>query len=44
MKLTNYLILCLVLSAIIIAAVLFIPSVGDTIESELLAFLSSYTS
>lgn len=41
MKLTNYLILCLLLSAIIIAAVLFIPGVGEMIEAPLLSFLST---
>jgi hypothetical protein len=43
-KLTTYLILCLILSAVIIAAVLFIPGVGEMIESRLLSFLSTNAS
>lgn len=41
MKLSNYLILCLALSALVIASVLFVPGVGETVESRLLSFLST---
>ena len=41
MRWTNYLILCLGLSALIIASILFIPSVGALLESHLLSFLST---
>lgn len=44
MKLLNYLILCLALSAIVFLAVLFIPSLGDFLESQLLSFLSNNAS
>ena len=44
MKWTNYLIICLVISALIIASILFVPGVGDMLESRLLSFLSSHAS
>ena len=44
MKWTNYIILCLVISAIIIASILFVPGVGDMLESRLLSFLSNNAS
>ena len=44
MKWTNYFILCLVISAIIVASILFVPGVGDLVESHLLSFLSNNAS
>ena len=44
MKWTNYLILCLVLSAIIVASILFIPGLGGLLEAQLLSFLSANAS
>lgn len=41
MKWTNYLVLCLGLSTLIIGSVLFIPGVGDFLESQLLTYLSA---
>lgn len=44
MRLSNYLILCLLLSVVIVVSILFIPSVGQTIEGAVLGFLSSNAS
>ncbi len=44
MKWTNYIILCLVISAIITTSILFIPGVGDMLESRLLSYLSNNAS
>jgi len=41
MKISNYLILCLVLSVIIFLSIFFIPGLGEIIETALLSFLSS---
>ncbi len=44
MKWTNYLILCLLISAIIVASILFVPGMGDMLETRLLSFLSTNAS
>lgn len=41
MKLRNYLILCAAGSLLTVLTLLLVPSVGVTIESELIAFLST---
>ena len=44
MKWTNYFVLCFVISALIIASILFVPGVGDMLEARLLSFLSNNAS
>ena len=41
MKTKSYLIICLVVSVSVVAAVLYIPGVSDTIEQLVLLFLST---
>lgn len=41
MKMTSYLMLCFVLSAIVALSVLFVPGVGAAIEVQVLTFLST---
>jgi len=41
MKMTSYLMLCLVLSAIVALSVLFVPGVGAAVEGRMLTFLST---
>ncbi|MFT6433625.1 MAG: hypothetical protein ACJAVI_001667 [Candidatus Azotimanducaceae bacterium] len=41
MKLTNYILLCVVLAVTVSLAVLFVPGVAESIEIKLLTFLST---
>ncbi|MFM1896983.1 MAG: hypothetical protein RLZZ385_2057 [Pseudomonadota bacterium] len=41
MKWTHYFLLCSVVAALIALSILYVPGVADTIERELLAFLST---
>ncbi len=41
MNTKNYLMLCLAVSVVVALTVLFVPGVSDTIETELLTFLST---
>ncbi len=41
MRWTNYIMLCIGLSAIIFVSVMFVPAVANAIETELLSFLST---
>lgn len=41
MKMTSYLKLCVVLSAVVFLSVVFIPGVGQAIEGPVLGFLST---
>jgi hypothetical protein len=40
MRTRNYVLLCLVVAALVSLAVVYVPGLGDTIERELLGFLS----
>ncbi|MDP6097206.1 MAG: hypothetical protein QGG67_14665 [Gammaproteobacteria bacterium] len=41
MKTKNYLVLCVAVSAIVALTILFVPGLSDTIEREMLTFLST---
>ena len=41
MKWKNYLLLCLSVIAVVALTVMYVPGVADTIETELLTFLST---
>ena len=44
MKTSKYLILCAAVTVVTALTILFVPGVSDTIESELLTFLSTNAS
>ena len=41
MKLKNYLLLCVLVAAVVVGSILFVPGVSDRLERELLTFLST---
>lgn len=41
MKWSNYLVFCLALSVVVSLAVLFVPGLSETIEAQLIGFLST---
>ncbi len=41
MKARNYLILCVVVAVVVALTVLYVPGVAETIETQLLTFLST---
>lgn len=41
MSIKNYMLLCVVVSFVVVLAIVFMPGVANSIESELLTFLST---